>query len=51
MGISDVLVNLGMLPVHDIPQLSKSTREVLLTYDLVLKHLQEALASGDGPWD
>jgi hypothetical protein len=51
MGISDALVNLGMLPVQDISQLLKSAREVLPMTDLVLKHLQEVLASGTGPCD
>jgi hypothetical protein len=49
--ISNVLVDLGLMPVQDIPQLPKSAREVLPVVDLVLKCLQEALASGVGPWD
>jgi hypothetical protein len=36
MGISNVLVDLGMLPVQDIPQLPKSSREVLPAAVLVL---------------
>jgi hypothetical protein len=51
MRISVVLVDLGMLLVQDIPQLLKSAQEVLRTADLILKHLQEALASDVGPWD
>jgi hypothetical protein len=51
MRISGILVNLGMLSIQDIPQLSKSAREVLSAIDLVLKCLQEALASGAGLWD
>jgi hypothetical protein len=51
MGISIVLVNLGMLPVYDIPPLLESAREVLSTADLILKHLLEVRASGVGPWD
>jgi hypothetical protein len=45
------LVDLGMLPVQDIPQLSKLDRKVLLASGLVLELLQEALASGAGQWD
>jgi hypothetical protein len=51
MRISSILVNLGMLPIHDIPQLPKSAQEVLPAVDLVLEHLQEPLAFGAGPWD
>jgi hypothetical protein len=51
MRISVVLVDLGMLLVQDIPQLLKSPQEVLRMADLILKHLQEALASDAGPWD
>jgi hypothetical protein len=51
MRISIFLVDLGMLPIQDIPQFLKSTREVLPTVDLVLKRLQEALASNTGSWD
>jgi hypothetical protein len=51
MRISNVLVDLGMLPIQDISQLLKSAREVLPAVDLVLRCLQEALASGVGLWD
>jgi hypothetical protein len=51
VGISIALANLGMLPVQDIQQLPKSAREVLLVVVLILKHLQEALASSASPWD
>jgi hypothetical protein len=51
MGISIVLVDLGMLPVYDIPALLESAQEVLSTADLILKHLLEVRASGVGPWD
>jgi hypothetical protein len=51
MQISGVLVDLGMMPVQDIPQLSKWAREVLLAGDLILKHLQETLASSTSLWD
>jgi hypothetical protein len=40
VAISTALVDLGMLPVQDIPQLLKSAREVLPTTDLILKRLQ-----------
>jgi hypothetical protein len=36
-----VLVDLGMPPIQDIPQLPKSPRGVLPAADLILKHLQE----------
>jgi hypothetical protein len=51
MEIFIALVDLGMLPIQGIPQLPKSVREVLPVVGLVLEHLQEALASGAGPWD
>jgi hypothetical protein len=51
MRISNILVNLGLLSIQDIPQLPKSTQEVLPVVDLILKHLQEALPSGIGLWD
>jgi hypothetical protein len=49
--ISGVLVDLGMLPIQNIPQLPKSARKQLPVVDLILQHLHEALASGAGPWD
>jgi hypothetical protein len=51
MRISNILIDLGLLPVQDIPQLTKSAREVLPAVDLVLKRLQEALASDADTWD
>jgi hypothetical protein len=51
MRISNVLVDLGILPIQDIPQLSKSAWEVLSMADHVLQCLQEVLASNAGPWD
>jgi hypothetical protein len=50
MQIFIVLVDLAMMPVQDIAQLPKWAREVLPVVDLVLKCLEEALASGAGPW-
>jgi hypothetical protein len=49
--ISNALVDLGMLPVQDIPQLSKLVREVLPVAGLILESLQEALASSASSWD
>jgi hypothetical protein len=49
--IFGVLIDLGMLPIQDIPQLPKSAREVLSVVDLILKRLQEALSSGAGSLD
>jgi hypothetical protein len=49
--ISNILVDLGILPAQDIPQLLMSAREVLPVVDLILKRLQEVLASSAGPWD
>jgi hypothetical protein len=51
MRIFGVLVDLGMLPVQNIPQHPKSAREVLSAVDLILQRLQEALAPDVGPWD
>jgi hypothetical protein len=51
VGISNVLVDLCMLPVQDVPQLLKLGWEVLSTVDLILKCMQEAVASGTSPWD
>jgi hypothetical protein len=51
MGISKALVDLGLLPIKDIPQLPQSAREVLLVAGLVLEHLQKVLEPGASPWD
>jgi hypothetical protein len=51
MGISNTLVNLGMLPVQDILQRLHSAREVLEVVGPILDHLQEARASSADPWD
>jgi hypothetical protein len=47
---ADVLVNLGLLPIEDIPQLPKTAWGVLSAITLILKHLQEALTSGADLW-
>jgi hypothetical protein len=39
VGISNALVDLGMLPVQDIPQLLKSARKVLLAAGLIVERL------------
>jgi hypothetical protein len=51
VGISNALVDLGMLPVQDIPQLPKLAREVLIVVGLILERLREAQASGACPRD
>jgi hypothetical protein len=51
MEISNALVDLGMLPIQDIPQLPKLVWEVLSAVGLILEHQQEALASDTSPWD
>jgi hypothetical protein len=51
MEISNAPADLGMLPIQDIPQLSRSAQEVLTTAGLLLERLREAQASGAGPWD
>jgi hypothetical protein len=47
--ISNALVDLGLLPILDIPQLPKSAQEVLAVADLILERLQEGHASGVDP--
>jgi hypothetical protein len=37
MEISNVLIDLGMLPIRDIPQLPKTAQEVLATVGLTLE--------------
>jgi hypothetical protein len=39
VGITNALVDLGMLPIQDIPQLLKSAREVLTAASVILEHL------------
>jgi hypothetical protein len=48
--ISNALVDQGMLPVWDIPQLVNSA-QVLAVTNLILERLREAQDSGTGPWD
>jgi hypothetical protein len=49
--ISNALVDLGMLPIWDIPQLLKMTQEVLVADGLILELLREEHVSGVVPWD
>jgi hypothetical protein len=49
--ISNALVDLGMLPVPDIPHLPKSAHKVLMVASLLLERMREVQASGTGPWD
>jgi hypothetical protein len=39
MGICNVLVDLRMLPMRDVPQLPKKAHEVLAAVGLILEHL------------
>jgi hypothetical protein len=49
--VAGLLINLGLLPIEDIPQLLKTAQEVLPVVDLILKCLQEEMASNTDPWD
>jgi hypothetical protein len=49
--ISSTLAGLGMLPIQNTPQLSKSVQDVLMAASLLLERLQEAQASGAVPSD
>jgi hypothetical protein len=49
LEISNVLVNLGMLPIQHIPQLPKMAQEVMVAASLILECLREEHASGAGP--
>jgi hypothetical protein len=51
MEISNVLADLGMLLVQDIPQLPKLAQEALTVVGLFLERLREVQASDVGPWD
>jgi hypothetical protein len=51
MKMSNVLVDLGTQPIRDIPQLLKTTQEVLVATSLIMEHLREEHASDAGPWD
>jgi hypothetical protein len=47
MEISNALVDLGLLPIQDIPQLPRLAQEVLA--GVLLESLREAQASGTSP--
>jgi hypothetical protein len=51
VDISNSLVDLGTLPIRDIPQLSKMAQEVLVAVRLILERLREEHASATGYWD
>jgi hypothetical protein len=48
--ISDALVNLGVIPIWDIPQHPKLAQDVLTAVGLVLERLREEHASSVDPW-
>jgi hypothetical protein len=50
MENSDALVDLGVLPIRDIPTQPRSAQDVLTVASLVLERLQEEHATGAGPW-
>jgi hypothetical protein len=47
--VADILIDLGLLPIEDIPHLPKIAQEVLPVVALILKRLQEARDPGAGP--
>jgi hypothetical protein len=47
--VADILIDLGLLPIEDIPHLLKIAQEVLPVVALILKRLQEARDPGAGP--
>jgi hypothetical protein len=48
--VVDVLIDLGLPPIVDIPLLLKTAHDALVMVALVLKHLQEVLDSSASPW-
>jgi hypothetical protein len=50
MGFSDVLFDLGLCLIWDIPQCPKLAQEVFVVTGLILERLREEHASGAGPW-
>jgi hypothetical protein len=50
-GCRGVLIDMGLIPIEDIPQLPKIAQDALSVAALVLKCLQEVLDSSVGPWD
>jgi hypothetical protein len=51
MQVADILINLGLPPIEDIPHLPKIVWDALTAVTLILECLQGALDSGAGPWD
>jgi hypothetical protein len=51
MSVAGILIDLGLLPMEDIPRLPKTVQDALVAVILVLERLQGALDSGAGPWD
>jgi hypothetical protein len=49
--VAGVLVDWGLPPIEDIPQLPKTIQDALTAVALILERLQGALDSGTGPWD
>jgi hypothetical protein len=50
MEVSNTLVDLGMMPIRDIPQLPNMAQEVLAVADLILERLREEHASRTELW-
>jgi hypothetical protein len=49
--VPKVLVHLGMPPIPEIPQDTRTAGDIPEAVDVILECLQEAYASGPGPWD
>jgi hypothetical protein len=50
MEISNALIDLGVLPILDIPEQPRLAQDVLTVAGLILEHLREERDSGTGPW-
>jgi hypothetical protein len=50
MEISNALVDLGVLPILDIPEHPQLAQDVLTVARLILERLREERDSGTGPW-
>jgi hypothetical protein len=51
MRVANILIDLGLPPIEDIPQLPKIVRDALTTVTLILERLQRVLDSSAGQWD
>jgi hypothetical protein len=49
--VADILIDLGLPPIEDIPHLPKTIWDALAMIALALECLQGALDSGASPWD